>query len=369
MSDMGGPEPAPDLFDQWLAHHEGRVPEVEQPDPEPAFAAESDPTPVPEPEPEPEPQVQPPLSPEPGFPPLPTDQRLPDQHAAGASVLAALTGEPPAAPAPRSAAPVAPPTPSDSGDEPHRPSHLAPAAPPTTAGLPDQHAAAASVVAALQPDQPTATQAPARDVPSETTTAKAPKAPRLPKIPKPPKAPKAERRPATTEPAEPATPAAPVAADQPAASVGVRERPAALPHTIFFKPRRGTTRLLSGLLLVFVAATVAAALWAWQDRTFLSYGVTGVAALVAAVIWATRASASPTRLTLRGSELEIVRNGSRAVFDLAARHTPIEVRGEPGTRGWKVLILRRSMSPFVIDASMVDPRQFTQVLRFYRPEV
>ena len=89
----------------------------------------------------------------------------------------------------------------------------------------------------------------------------------------------------------------------------------------------------------------------------------------AAVPPSPRASATPTRLTLHGSELEIVRNGSRALFDLAAPHTPIEMHGQPGDRRWRVLVLRRSMSPYVIDATMVDPAQFTRVLRYYRPEV
>jgi hypothetical protein len=172
----------------------------------------------------------------------------------------------------------------------------------------------------------------------------------------------------TPEP-EPPTAEPAVAAPQPAPAPAVPEQRAALPHTIFFKPRRGTQRLLGLLLLGFLALTVAAAVWAWHDRTYLSYGIAAVAAAVTTIIWATRASAGPTRLTLRGSELEIVRNGSRALFDLAASHTPIEMHGEPGDRRWKVLILRRSMSPYVIDAAMVDPAQFTRVLRYYRPEV
>ncbi|WP_017934617.1 hypothetical protein [Nocardioides sp. Iso805N] len=259
MADLGGSEPATDLFDQWLAHHEGRPVEPAEPE-----------EPAPEQPGQPEP-VQPPLSPEPGFPPLPT----PGQHAAEASVP-----EAPAAEArPR-----------------HRPTHLA------ATHLATTHLA--------------------------TTTA-----------------------------------------SQPPVSPGVRERSASLPHTVFFRPRRGTGRLLGGLLLGFAALTIAAAVWAWADRTFLSYGITAAVAAVTAIVWATRASASPTRLTLRGSELEIVRDGSRALFDLAAPQTSIEMRGEPGDRRWKVLVVRRSMSPYVIDGSMVDPGEFTQVLRYFHPEV
>jgi len=219
MTDSGSGKPATDLFDQWLAHREGRTPEQDA-------APEPEPTPE-QPEPTPEPQVQPPVAPEPGFPPLPTPS----------------------------------------------------------------------------PDR------------------------------------------------------------------GVPGRAASLPHTIFFKPRSGGKQILGLLLLVFLALTVIAAVWAWSDRTYLSYGITAVAALVTATVWATRASATPVRLTLHGSELEIVRDGSRALFDLAAKHTPIEVQGEPGDRRWRVLIMRRSMSPYIVDATMVDPTEFTRVLRYFRPEV
>jgi hypothetical protein len=117
-----------------------------------------------------------------------------------------------------------------------------------------------------------------------------------------------------------------------------------------------------------LAATVAAAAWAWQDRSYLSYGIAGTAAALTLIVWATRASASAARLTLHGSELEIMRGGSRSLFDLAQSYTPIEVQGRPGERRWRVLFLRRGMSAYVVDASMVDPHEFMKVLRYFRPE-
>jgi len=147
----------------------------------------------------------------------------------------------------------------------------------------------------------------------------------------------------------------------------VPEPSRSLPQTIFFKPRAGTQRILGLLLLVFLALTAAAVWWAYVERTPTFYAIAGIAAAVTAVIWATRTSSSPARLTLHGSELEIVRGGSRALFDLA--HTTVEMRGKPGTRTWRVLLLRRSMSPYVIDGSMVDPREFAQVVRYFHPEL
>lgn len=158
------------------------------------------------------------------------------------------------------------------------------------------------------------------------------------------------------------------AESSPAADPAVPPRTEALPHTIFFKPRTGTRRVLGLILLVATAATVAAGAWAWQDRSYLSYGITGTAAVLTLIVWATRASASTARLTLHGSELEIMRGGSRSLFDLAQSFTPIEVHGRPGERRWRVLFLRRGMSAYVVDASMVDPHEFMRVLRYFRPE-
>ena len=70
---------------------------------------------------------------------------------------------------------------------------------------------------------------------------------------------------------------------------------------------------------------------------------------------------------MRQGQLEVVQQGGRFVFDLASPYTQVEVHGEPGKRGWKVLFLRRGMAPFVVDASMVDPDDFMRVLRFFRP--
>gem|GEM_PF-5745733 len=318
-----GSEPAVDLFERWLAHHEGRtlVPDTAERDAADAGL---------HPEPEPEARVT-----------------ALDDHAAAASVLAALEDRAPVH-APRHAGEEPAPEPIErSTVTPHD---------PEPAAHPEEQAAAASVFAAL-------TGAPI-DVP---TLAPSPEAATM-----------EDRRPSHL--ADP--PTAPVdLLDQPSAEgaaedVGEEAGEEAgvppvttLPRTIFFKPRTGAKRFLGVILLGWLALTAVAAWWAWQDRTYLSYGLAGTAAVVTAIAWAARAGSSPARLTMHGSELEIVRGGSRAVFDLAASHVPVQMEGRPGDRKWKVLIIRRSMTPFVIDASMVDPVEFTKVVRFYRPEL
>lgn len=161
-------------------------------------------------------------------------------------------------------------------------------------------------------------------------------------------------------------------AETAAAAAAARRRatgPSAGPSTdVDFPPRNGTRRLVGLLLLVALVATAAVGYVAYEDRTTFNMGVAGTLAVLTLVIWAVRAGASTARLSVRRGQLEILKGGGRFVFDLASTYTPIEVIGEPGKRGWQVLFLRRSMSPFVIDASMVDPEEFMKVLRRFRPE-
>ena len=158
--------------------------------------------------------------------------------------------------------------------------------------------------------------------------------------------------------ASPALPPAPAA--QPAL-------PAALPPELHSP---GGVRAVTGvLLLLALAATGIAGYVAYQDPTETALGVAGVLALLSAVIWAVRAGSSPTRMSLQQGRLEIHSAAGRHVFDLANPHTSIEVRGRPGSRGWKVLFHRRAMAPFVVDSSMVDPDAFTEVLLHHRPDL
>ena len=135
-----------------------------------------------------------------------------------------------------------------------------------------------------------------------------------------------------------------------------------------FAPRVAARRVLGLLLLVSLAAAVAAGYAAWQQRTTSMIGSAATLALLTVSISGLRAGSSPARLTVHDGQLEILRAGSRHRFDLAGDYAPIEVVGAPGRRGWKVLVQRRGMAPYVIDSSMVDPREFMRVLRRYRPE-
>jgi hypothetical protein len=135
-----------------------------------------------------------------------------------------------------------------------------------------------------------------------------------------------------------------------------------------FAPRTGARRAVGALLLVALAGMVGAGLVAFREPTTLTVGVAGTMLTLTLALWAIRAASPVARLSVRGGQLEVEQGGTRLVFDLSGSgYTPIRVEGAPGDRRWKVVFLRRSMDPFVIDSSMVDPHEFMDVLRRYRP--
>jgi hypothetical protein len=168
---------------------------------------------------------------------------------------------------------------------------------------------------------------------------------------------------AVTAPATPSTSTSAVAGEPPEAAAA----PASpVPYEIDFRPRAGARTVVGLLVLAGLAATGLACWRAYQDRTTVSVGIAATVGLLTGILWAVRAGSSVSRLRLVGSRLELVRDGTRLVFDLADPHTAVEVVGTPGRRGWKVVFPRRNMSPVVVDASMVDPHELTRAVEFHR---
>ena len=106
----------------------------------------------------------------------------------------------------------------------------------------------------------------------------------------------------------------------------------------------------------------------YRDPNTLTVGLAAVLLVLTLTLWAIRASSPVIRLAVRSGQLEVTDAGGRSVFDLSGGFTPTEVVGAPGDRSWRVLFLRRGMEPFVVDSSMVDPHEFMETLRRYRPE-
>src|SRR4051812_48179249 len=141
------------------------------------------------------------------------------------------------------------------------------------------------------------------------------------------------------------------------------------PVRLTFRPRT-PARTAVGIGAVLAAASaVVLTIVALQERDEASTGIAVTLWVLTAIIWAVHSGTSVTRLSVRGGQLQVLRQGVRTTIDLASSYTPVEVHGRPGKHGWMVVFRRRDMTPFVIDQSMVDPTEFMRVLRYYRPEV
>lgn len=95
--------------------------------------------------------------------------------------------------------------------------------------------------------------------------------------------------------------------------------------------------------------------------------VLGLTVVLAWLAWLTRVVRTQVSIT-RGM-VYIDRGGSSYRFDLRSEATGVEVAGRPGDPDWQVRFLRRSMDPFTVDRTMVDPHEFTRQLRTWRPEL
>ncbi|MEO5851342.1 MAG: hypothetical protein ABIQ15_02405 [Nocardioides sp.] len=146
-------------------------------------------------------------------------------------------------------------------------------------------------------------------------------------------------------------------------------KPDDVPAVTEFTPREGN-RIIAGVLLVaaLIAAAVAGYL-AWYERSTATIGIGCTLFILVLVIWATRASSAPAHLKINSGHLTVQRTGTIRHFDLASKYTALEVHGRAGLPGWKVLIEQRDAAPYVIDSSMVNPRAFMKVLRYYHPEL
>ncbi|CAM3977835.1 hypothetical protein NOMA109596_18095 [Nocardioides marinus] len=149
----------------------------------------------------------------------------------------------------------------------------------------------------------------------------------------------------------------------------VPPRPAVLPPDIDFRPRTLARRITSALLLVGIALTLLAAWRAYDSRVQTDIGFAAILALFTGIVWAVRAGSVPTRMSLHGGLLEVRTQAGRFLFELTSAHTHLEMVGTPGRPGWKVLIHRRGMNPFEITRAMVDPHEFVDAVRYYRPRL
>lgn len=145
--------------------------------------------------------------------------------------------------------------------------------------------------------------------------------------------------------------------------------PGSVPGLVLFSPRRGARNLLTGAAALLAGAAGGAGYLAWQAPTRTSIGVAAGLGVALLLVWRLRRTTSSTEITVEHGVLRVVQGHSVHRFPLVGSHPPIEVLGDPRRRSWRVLIQRRGMPPYVITRRMVDPVEFTEVLRHFRPDV
>lgn len=214
----------------------------------------------------------------------------------------------------------------------------------------------------VEPDMPQEYAAPPAE-PAAVTPPVDRHAPVSPAAPAPAAIPEVAAVPAAVAAAAPSSPASTLVAEPPAPDR------ADVPFEVDFGVRRGPQRVA---LLAVLAVLPAAGYAGWQALQTQSPTWLGTAAILGGLtmaLWVIRTTMRPAHLHLRDGILTITRGADRYSWDLAHHSSPVvAVRGRPGRPGWSVLLRQVHGEPVRIDASMVAPERFMQVLRAFVPE-
>ncbi len=159
---------------------------------------------------------------------------------------------------------------------------------------------------------------------------------------------------------------APVAVPTPRATAAPRRGD--VPEFVKFSPRRSTRQLLGVLLFLALVGTIGTGYLAWDTEGTAEIAVAATMGLLTLILWSAFSTADPAQVSIERGVLDVVAKDSHYRFDLASPYTEVTVKGAPGKRNWQVQIMRRSMPPYVVDSSMVDPHEFHPILEHYRAE-
>jgi hypothetical protein len=102
----------------------------------------------------------------------------------------------------------------------------------------------------------------------------------------------------------------------------------------------------------------------------LSVGGVLTVLIAAGLVWATRRAWALRGPRARVEDGVVVLRGPDGVhrFDLRREATRVRVVGEPGDRGWRVVVERRGLDDLVVTPAATDPEEFTAALRRWRPD-
>ncbi len=98
-------------------------------------------------------------------------------------------------------------------------------------------------------------------------------------------------------------------------------------------------------------------------------GILAALITLGAVLVVLRTGAMTSRVSLEEGLLDVVHGDNRHRFDLTSDSTSVDVVGDPGDSDWKMLLVRRGLSPVEITSRLVDPEPFTEAVRHWRPSL
>jgi hypothetical protein len=148
------------------------------------------------------------------------------------------------------------------------------------------------------------------------------------------------------------------------------ERPLSAADTITFAPRGvsmvWTVVLSIGALLAAGNAGYAAVM----GNLFSPIGIVATVATVVLVLALLRTRSPGATVWIdRGVVHVVLATGGHHQFDLENPLTEVTMVDQPGRKAWRVQFARRTMTPFEVDPTMVDPQAFTAALRRWRPSL
>ena len=123
------------------------------------------------------------------------------------------------------------------------------------------------------------------------------------------------------------------------------------------------------LTLASLAATCLAGYRAWQEPGTELFGVTTILGVLTVILWGVWWTAAPPNLRVVSGLLHVHTAGKHETYDLSSPYLRVEVTGGPGKLRWKVVLEKFGHPPFVVNRSMVSPKEFMRVLRFYRRDL
>jgi hypothetical protein len=125
-------------------------------------------------------------------------------------------------------------------------------------------------------------------------------------------------------------------------------------------------------VLLGIGALVAAGFAVYEaylDQLTTTPGLVASAITLLLAIVVGRSKGSAGQVWLEHGVLHVDEGDSHRRFDLTTPNTKAEMVGEPGDRRWKVLFLRKGMAPYEVNARLVDPQEFADALRPWRPRL